>query len=141
MGMTYADITLTNVHDEGNAKSGFIREADIRTVNVTSIVDTGAMSLVITEDICKELGLSAVDERFARTANGQRVASKVTEPVKIKWKKRFFTGHALVIPGAESVLLGVIPLEGMDLMVNPVNQELVGIHGDKEEFLALSCCV
>ena len=44
---------------------------------------------------------------------------------------------ALVIPGAEKILLGAIPLEGMDLMVNPVSQELAGIHGDDVEFLAL----
>jgi hypothetical protein len=29
------------------------------------------------------------------------------------------------------VLLGAIPLEGMDLMVNPVAGELVGVHGDE----------
>jgi hypothetical protein len=28
-------------------------------------------------------------------------------------------------------------LEGMDLMVNPITQEVVGAHGDVEEVLAL----
>ena len=32
---------------------------------------------------------------------------------------------------AEITLLGVVPLEDLDLMVNPVSQELVGIHGDE----------
>jgi hypothetical protein len=35
------------------------------------------------------------------------------------------------------VLLGAIALEGMDLMVNPVNKELTGVHGETEEYLAL----
>ena len=43
----------------------------------------------------------------------------------------------MVIPGAESVLLGAIALEGMDLMVNPVDGELVGVHGETEEYPAL----
>jgi len=43
--------------------------------------------------------------------------------------------RALVVPGAEKVLLGVIPLEGLDLMVNPVTQELVGAHGDEVEYI------
>ena len=43
----------------------------------------------------------------------------------------------MVIPGAESVLLGAIALEGMDLMVNPIDRELVGVHGKTEEYLAL----
>jgi hypothetical protein len=30
------------------------------------------------------------------------------------------------------VLLGAIPLEDMDLMVDPVNQRLVGVHGDEQ---------
>jgi hypothetical protein len=36
-----------------------------------------------------------------------------------------------VLPGAEEVLLGAIPLEDMDLIVNPARQELTGAHGDE----------
>jgi hypothetical protein len=43
----------------------------------------------------------------------------------------------VVIPGAEFVLLGAIPLEFMDLMVHPAKQELVGVHGDNIELMAL----
>jgi len=41
-----------------------------------------------------------------------------------------------MLAGAENVLLGAIPLEGMDLMINPKTQELVGVHGDTVEFMA-----
>jgi hypothetical protein len=34
-------------------------------------------------------------------------------------------------------LLGVIPLEFMDLMVDPVNRELVGVHGDETILMAM----
>jgi hypothetical protein len=30
-----------------------------------------------------------------------------------------------------------IPLEGMDLMINPKTQELVGVHGDVVELMLL----
>ena len=43
----------------------------------------------------------------------------------------------MIIPGAKKVLFGALPMEAMDLMVNPVTQEVVGVHGDKEEFFAL----
>jgi len=36
---------------------------------------------------------------------------------------------------AETVLLGAIPLEGMDLMINPKTQELAGDHGDTVEYM------
>jgi hypothetical protein len=57
--------------------------------------------------------------------------------VEIHWKNRTSTLSAVVIPGAADIFLGALPLEDMDLMVNPVTQELVGVHGDIEEFIAL----
>jgi hypothetical protein len=33
--------------------------------------------------------------------------------------------------GTPDVLLGAIPLEDMDLVVNPAKQELIGAHGDE----------
>jgi hypothetical protein len=36
----------------------------------------------------------------------------------------------MVLPGQKEILLGVIPLEDMDLRVNPVECCLEGIHGD-----------
>jgi hypothetical protein len=37
----------------------------------------------------------------------------------------------VVIPDAVDVLLGALPLEELDLMVDPVNQRLVGVHGNR----------
>jgi len=36
------------------------------------------------------------------------------------------------VVSAGRILLGVIPLEYMDLMVDPNHQKLVDIHGEKE---------
>jgi clan AA aspartic protease len=138
MGMTRTEITLKNVRDDAYAQGWYIKEEEIGTANVTAVVDTGSMSLVITEEVREKLGLGVKEERIVKTANGQRVTCHVTEAVEILWKNRNMTLPALVVPGAEDVLLGAIPLEGMDLMVNPVTQELVGIHGDKEEFILYS---
>jgi clan AA aspartic protease len=126
MGIIQTEITLKNAKDE-----------TIAPATVTAIVDTGSLNLVITEELRQKLGLGIVGEKTAHIANGQRVACKRTEAVEVQWKDRDTVVHALVIPGAEKVLLGAIPLEDMDLMVNPVSQELVGIHGDKVEYLVL----
>ena len=126
MGTVHAEITLKNVKDEAIAPE-----------TVTAVVDTGAMSLVITEELRQKLGLGVVGEKIARIANGQRVSCDLTEAVEIRWKNRISILSAVVIPGTEAVLLGAIPLEDMDLIVNPVTQELVGAHGDIVEFLAL----
>jgi len=135
MGTVYAEITLKNVWDEGKAETGLIKAEDIRTATVTAVVDTGATNLVITEELRQKLGLQIKGEKPAQIANGQRVTCQVTDAVEIHWKNRDTVLPAVVVPGAEVVLLGVIPLEAMDLMVNPTTQELVGAHGDEVEYM------
>jgi len=137
MSTVYSEITLKNANDVGNHERGLIKEEDIRSETVTALVDTGSMSMVITEELREKLGLSIKGERTVLIANGQRVHCKVTEPVDIHWKNRSSSQRAVIIPGAEKVLLGAIPLEDMDLMVNPVTQEVVGVHGDVVETMVL----
>jgi clan AA aspartic protease len=137
MGTVQAEITLKNIRDKMKAEEGYINEHEIRQATVQAVVDTGAASLVINEEICQKLGLGIKEERSARVADGRRVFCKITEPVEIHWKDRDTSCNVMVIPGAETVLLGVIPLEWMDLMIHPAKQELVGVHGDSIEYLAL----
>ena len=110
MGSVHAEITLKNATDEMKVREGFIKEEEVRSVTVQALVDTGAMSLVITEELCQKLGLRIMGKRPTRVANGQRESCKVTEPVEIRWKNRFSSLSALVLPGLKNVLLGVVPL-------------------------------
>jgi hypothetical protein len=43
---------------------------------------------------------------------------------------------AVVVKDASEFLLGVLPLEGMDLMVDTVNHRLIGAHGDHPVYRA-----
>jgi hypothetical protein len=51
-------------------------------------------------------------------------------PVMVCWKDRETPCQAVVLPGEAEVLLGALPLEGMDLTVNPLRNEVTGAHGD-----------
>lgn len=137
MGIVHAEITLRNLYDGKKAKEGLIKPEEVRTATVTAVADTGSMYPVIPEELRQKLGLGITDEKTAHIANGERVKSQVTESVEIQWKDRCTAMPALVIPGAKKVLFGALPLEAMDLIVDPVNQEVVGAHGDDVEFLAL----
>jgi len=130
MGNVYAEITLKNNRDLFNVQDGVIPNNDVRTITLTALVDTGASTLVINEDICQQLGLSIEETRVATLAGGVRKECKITEPVQINWKDRKVSCNALVLPEG-NILLGVIPLEFMDLMVDPVRRELTGAHGDQ----------
>ena len=130
MSNVFAEITLKNGSDLVLAKKGLISEENIRSLTIKALVDTGAVTLVINEDICQQLGLDIESTRTATLAGGSKVVCKVTEPVRIYWKDRDATCQAVVLPEGE-ILLGVIPLEFMDLIVDPVKEELVGAHGDR----------
>ena len=93
--------------------------------------------LVINEELRQRLGLAIEGTRRTHFANGGVAECGITGAVNIHWKDRDCTGRAVVIPGAASVLLGVIPLEEMDLIVNPITQTLEGAHGDEVVALAL----
>ena len=138
MGHVYAEVTLKNVYDTGNACNGYIKEEDVRSLTFEAMVDTGATRLCISEEARQKLGLRIVRSKPVNIANGTVVKSQLAGPVELTWKDRFFTGDALIVPGLKKPLLGVLPLEAMDLMVNPVTQELVGAHGDEWVEYALS---
>ncbi|GHV41630.1 hypothetical protein AGMMS50268_16740 [Spirochaetia bacterium] len=131
MGITYTEITLKNADDRVRVEEGLIKEKDVRQVTVTAMVDTGAGTLVITEAVCEQLGLSIQGLRNATVVGGGKAICKRTSPVTIYWKDRSSACNALVVPGETNILLGAIPLEDMDLIVNPVKQVLEGAHGDE----------
>ncbi|GHV07939.1 hypothetical protein FACS189485_18870 [Spirochaetia bacterium] len=137
MGTTYAEITLKNAVDVGMVQNGFITEEKVRETTVRALVDTGAITLVINEAMRQQLGLQVHSERETTFGNDIKAICKLTGPVEVHWKDRSALCRALVTSEHGKVLLGAIPLEDMDLMVNPVDQELVGIHGDKPMSLVM----
>ena len=131
MGIVYTEITLKNARDVGNAKDGIIKESEIRQMTVQAMVDTGSGSLVINEEICLQLGLKIMGLRRTTYANEAKEICKVTEPVEIRWQDRYTAIPATVVPVSGEVLLGAIPLEDMDLLVDPARRVLIGAHGDE----------
>jgi clan AA aspartic protease len=138
MSVVSTEITLKNEIDSAFAEKGYIKENEIRHMTVQAIVDTGAWTLVINEDIRQKLGLRDQGFGEATLADGQKAEYPMAGPLEIRWKNRRMIGEALVLPDASptfqvgaDVLLGALVLEHMDLTINP-KRELVGVHGDKE---------
>jgi len=136
MGTVRAEITLKNATDVGDCRRNRIKEPEIRQTVVQAVVDTGAMNLVINEKLRRQLGLGVVGTKEATLADNTKRMIKIAEAVELHWKNRFMTCNPWVV-NAGRILLGVIPLENMDLMVDPVSQTLVGVHGEKEVGLLL----
>ena len=130
MGHVNVQITLKNACDVINVQRGIITEPEIRQTTVDTMVDTGSTMLVINREVFDKLGLSTKGEKNVSFANNDKAVCKMTEPVEIHWEDRFFSMPALLVDDASEILLGVLPLEGMDLIVDPIRQKLVGAHGD-----------
>jgi clan AA aspartic protease len=132
MGETKAKLTLVNIKDELLADVGVIAESQIRKAEVEAIVDTGATPLVIPEALRVSLGLEIEKSSAVTLAGGKHEPCTVADPVEIHWKDRDTISRPIVLSGeTDEVLLGVYPLEEMDLMVDVVNQCVIGAHGDE----------
>jgi clan AA aspartic protease len=136
MGQVFAELTLRNEWDVALAYKGVIKPEEVRTITVTAIVDTGAYSLMLDEETSQKLGLEKTGDQKIRIANGQRIECPVTTPVEINWKDRQSIMCAVTVPGLPQTLMGLLPLEEMDLIVHPNKHELVGAHGDTIEYMA-----
>ena len=131
MGVFMELITLENVIDRGLADRGQIKDTEVRSLKVEAMPDTGAWTLVINEEVREKLGLDIEGEVRSTIANGATANYPMTKPVKIQWKNRVTFQSAVVVADAKKVLLGALPLEGMDLIVDPVHQTLVGANGEE----------
>jgi clan AA aspartic protease len=136
MGHVNTQITLKNIDDIKQAKKGNLPKDKIRQATINVMVDTGATTLVINEQLFQQLGLDVIGEREISLANDATETCKLTEALEINWENRSVVMSAVVIEDAPEFLLGVLPLEGMDLMVDTINQKLIGAHGDHTVYRA-----
>ena len=130
MGSVFTEVTLKNSRDVNNAGCGIGNESEIHQKTVKALVDTGAFTLVINEELRRELGLNITGKKKVALANNEKVIYQRTEPVDIHWKDRSASIRAVVLPETNNILLGALPLEEMDLIVDPMRQEVTGAHGD-----------
>ena len=141
MSTVKTQITLKNATDVELAERGQITGAQVRTLTVEALADTGAWTLVIDEDTRQKLGLRLKGPEPGVLADGTNVVYQVTDGVEIHWQDRQTVCPALVVPGADEILFGALPMEGMDLIVHPRKEEVVGAHGDTAlyKLKAVSC--
>ena len=125
MGLIYADIELINAIDLGLAKRHEIGEEEVKRMHVNMLVDTGSVYMCINETVQEQLQLEVVEKRKGQLADGSVVEYDVVGPIEVRFKNRRCVVDAMVIPGDNELLLGAIPLEDMDVLINPYRRELV----------------
>lgn len=106
MGVIYSELRLAN-----DART------DLEEITVSALVDTGALHLCIPEHVALQLHLKTVEMREVILADGQPRQVRYVSPVRIELLNRHCVTGALVF--GDQVLLGAIPMEDMDLIIEP----------------------
>jgi len=99
------------------------RQPQLNPLDVSALVDTGAMTICIPEHVAVQLQLSEIEKREVTTADERSHVVPYVGPIQIRFQNRTcFTG-ALVL--GDSVLLGAVPMEDMDLVISPSRQTVI----------------
>ena len=95
---------------------------ELAPLEVSALADTGAVHLCIPEHIALQLQLRELEQREVVLADGHRRSVPYMGPVELRFRnRRCFTG-AMVL--GNEVLLGAIPMEDMDLVLQPQLQQI-----------------
>jgi len=133
MGRVVAQVEISNLSDDDKCEEGVIRPDQVRRITIEALVDTGSTLLCLPEDQIKKLGLKFYRESISKIASGQKIVRRVFGPVNIKVMGRIDSVLAMEGKPGVPALLGQIPLEGLDLMVDSKRQRLVPGHPESPD--------
>lgn len=133
MGRVMVDVKLINSHDEEKCEEGLLKPDQVRQTTVRMLVDTGSTLLSLPEAEIQKLGLRYFKEMQSRYANGQVASRKIYGPVTIEVQGRKDSVLAMAGHPGLPALLGQIPLEGLDLMVDSKRLCLVPGHPESPD--------
>lgn len=111
MGITYTEVGISNT---------FRR----RRIDVRALVDSGSVFFTLPAHLAVQLGfdLEEMPTREVILADGTRKPVPMIGPVRVFFGERFCDLSALVL--GDEPLMGAVPMEMMDLVINPATQTL-----------------
>jgi predicted aspartyl protease len=124
MGRVTVEIALANNHDVEMAIGGSIQSSEVRRQMAKGVVDTGATHMVLPKSMADQLGLRTRGEAVVRYADNRTASRPIAEQVSVELLGRTGTFRAIIEPDRETVLIGAIVLEDLDLIVDCARQEL-----------------
>jgi predicted aspartyl protease len=132
MGRVVVDIELANADDEALHRNGYLKAGQVRRVKISALVDTGSTMISLPEDALKKLGLRVIRQATSRFANGKTEKRNIYGTATLYLMGRSAPEDVLAGHPGVPALLGHIPLEQLDLMVDPKNKRLIGGHPGSE---------
>jgi predicted aspartyl protease len=136
MGRVLVEATIENLQDVWDAERGMIAEDQVHRITVKdALVDTGATMISLPSRLINLLGLKKIATKAVTSSVGP-VEAKLFGTVKLTIQGRECKSDVLEVPDNVPPLIGQIPLELLDFVVDPRGQRLIGNpeHGGEHMF-------
>lgn len=134
MGKVLVTAKIENLNDLFEVEGGHRKPEDARRIEIAdALVDTGATTLLLPTRFIQQLGLKQFRTRTARTAGGV-VTLGIYGMVLLTVQGREARIDVGEVADDMPVLVGQIPLEILDFVVDPQGQRLIGnpAHGGEQ---------
>jgi len=117
MSQLYVPVILRNTREYVLARHGHLAADQVHTYESQhALIDTGALHVVLPPHVAEQLGLLLMGSTGATMADGRLVEGEMSEPVTIELFQRQLSINAIIL--GETILLGALILEGLDLAVD-----------------------
>ena len=136
MGRVLVNATFENREELlGRRKSTDFTDQVRRVTVADAFVDTGATYLSMPTRLIRQLGLRKVDTRRVRSARGIAEAD-LYGSVRLTIQGRTCRMDVLEVPDDVPVLIGQLPLEDLDFVVDLQSRSLIGnpAHGGEQMY-------
>ena len=124
MGEVRVSLVLENAFDREKYVTDELDESQIRSIEVTAMADTGAMLLVLPQEVVEKLGLRERGKVIVAYGDERKEERPRAGIVTVRVADRDTDTDCVVGPPNSEPLVGQIVLEAMDLIVDCVNQKL-----------------
>jgi clan AA aspartic protease len=124
MGEIKVKIDLENFGDRYLFIRKKIKQDEIRKYQVDGVVDTGAVMLVLPQEVVEKLGLEILRKVVVTYADERKEERPVAGTVTIKIGDRFMNTDCVVGPPLSEPLIGQLILEELDLVADCQKQTL-----------------
>lgn len=124
MGKVIVSFKAQNWHDIERVAYGD-RSDPPRFVSDEALIDTGATKFYLQSSLISHLGLRPIGTVTARTMSARSEERRVFSPVDLEVQGRSGRYDVVEIPDSLPNIIGQIPLEDLDWVVDPVGQRLI----------------
>lgn len=134
MGKVLVKARIQNLNDLYEVSQGRLQPDQVRSIEVEdALVDTGATTLSMPLRLIEQLGLQKYRSRPVRTASGM-AEFNVYGMVLLTVQDRDARVEVTELPEGSPVLIGQVPLELLDFVIDPKAQRLIGnpAHGGQQ---------